>query len=99
MSRPSEPDEIASTSIDLSFLPSFITEPLPNWRSIWDSAADSAFDLSMDEPSTIRSAGWAGDDMGRKLLMNGIRRPDNETAALAGDAPRPKLDGNSCTLF
>src|SRR5215510_1514574 len=57
MSRPSEPEEIVSISIERSFLPSFITEPLPNWRSIWESAADSAFDLSMEEPSTIRRAG------------------------------------------
>src|SRR6201994_1644369 len=56
MSSPSEPDEIVSTSMGRSVLPSFITEPLPNWRSIWDSAADSALLLSMDEPSTIRSA-------------------------------------------
>src|SRR5689334_20992673 len=57
MSSPSEPEEIVSISIERSFLPSFITEPLPNWRSIWESAADSAFDLSMEEPSTIRRAG------------------------------------------
>jgi hypothetical protein len=57
MSRPSEPEEMTSMSIDLSFLPSRITEPLPNWRSIWLSAAERAFDLSMDGPSTIRKAG------------------------------------------
>src|SRR5689334_25330661 len=57
MSSPSEPEEIVSISIERSFLPSFITEPLPNCRSIWESAADSAFDLSMEEPSTIRRAG------------------------------------------
>src|ERR1700760_2527856 len=56
MSSPSEPDETVSTSIERSFLPSFITEPLPNWRSIWDSAADRALDLSMEDPSTIRKA-------------------------------------------
>src|SRR5689334_10756226 len=61
MSSPSEPDEIDSISI-LSLLPSFMTEPLPNCRSIWESAADKAFDLSMDVPSTIRRAGW---DIGR----------------------------------
>src|ERR1044071_2465818 len=56
MSSPSEPDEIVSTSIERSFLPSFITEPLPNWRSIWESAADRALVLSMEDPSTIRRA-------------------------------------------
>src|SRR3974390_580775 len=60
-SSPSEPEEIASISI-LSLLPSFMTEPLPNCRSIWESAADRALDLSMDVPSTIRRAGW---DIGR----------------------------------
>src|ERR1700676_3521664 len=56
MSSPSEPEEIVSTSIERSFLPSFITEPLPNWRSIWESAADRALVLSMEDPSTIRRA-------------------------------------------
>src|SRR3984957_10366203 len=56
MSSPSEPEEMVSTSIERSFLPSFITEPLPNWRSIWESAADSALVLSMEDPSTIRRA-------------------------------------------
>src|SRR5262249_15918364 len=31
-------------------------EPLPNLRSIWESAASRAFDLSIDEPSTRRNA-------------------------------------------
>src|SRR6202142_3736386 len=57
MSSPSEPEEMTSTSLDLSFLPSRMTEPLPNWRSIWLSAADRAFDLSMDDPSTRRRGG------------------------------------------
>ncbi len=57
MSSPSEPVDIASTSIVLSFLPSRMIEPLPNWRSIWLKAADRAFDLSMDDPSTTRKAG------------------------------------------
>src|SRR3978361_2179160 len=56
MSSPSEPDEMVSTSIERSFLPSFITEPLPNCRSIWESAAPTALVLSMEEPSTIRRA-------------------------------------------
>src|ERR1700742_3080281 len=62
MSSPSEPDEMVSTSIERSFLPSFITEPLPNCRSIWESAADRALVLSMEDPSTIRRAET---DMGR----------------------------------
>src|SRR5262249_51137086 len=56
MSSPSEPVDTVSTSIERSFLPSFITEPLPNWRSIWESAADRALVLSMEDPSTIRRA-------------------------------------------
>src|ERR1700680_2612870 len=56
MSSPSEPEEIVSMSIERSFLPSFITEPFPNWRSIWESAADRALVLSMEDPSTIRRA-------------------------------------------
>jgi len=56
MSSPSEPEEMVSMSIERSFLPSFITEPLPNWRSIWESAADRALVLSMEDPSTIRRA-------------------------------------------
>src|SRR6185437_9127173 len=70
MSSPSEPLETVSTSMERSFLPSFITEPLPNWRSIWDSAADSALLLSMDEPSTIRSAVVA--DIGSCSLWRGF---------------------------
>src|SRR5712671_2920282 len=56
MSSPSEPEEMVSISIERSFLPSRITEPLPNWRSIWESAADRALVLSMEDPSTIRRA-------------------------------------------
>src|SRR5437588_9347873 len=56
MSSPSEPEEMVSISIERSFLPSFITEPLPTWRSIWESAADRALVLSMEDPSTIRRA-------------------------------------------
>src|SRR6478609_8214127 len=47
---------MVSMSIERSFLPSFITEPLPNWRSIWESAADRALVLSIEDPSTIRRA-------------------------------------------
>src|SRR5258707_10126100 len=56
MSSPSEREEMVSTSMERSFLPSFITEPLPNWRSIWESAAARALVLSMEDPSTIRRA-------------------------------------------
>src|SRR6185436_12962419 len=56
ISSPSEPEETVSMSIERSFLPSFITDPLPNWRSIWESAADRALVLSMEDPSTIRRA-------------------------------------------
>src|SRR5579863_10082940 len=68
MSRPSEPVETVSISIDLSFLPSRMIEPLPKLRSICDSAASRAFDLSMDGPSTRRSAALIS-----VLLMAGIR--------------------------
>src|ERR1700730_12537789 len=86
MSSPSEPDEIVSTSMERSFLPSFITEPLPNWRSIWDSAADSALLLSMDEPSTIRSAVVA--DIRWCSLWRGVARATNGWA-------RPGRIGNT----
>src|SRR5689334_6890333 len=65
--------------MERSFLPSFITEPLPNWRSIWDSAADSALLLSMDEPSTIRRAvadiGWCSLWRGFAVATNGWAKP------------------------
>lgn len=70
ISSPSDPDDTVSTSIERSFLPSFITEPLPNWRSIWESAAERALDLSMEDPSTIRSAVA---DIWDVLLMARIR--------------------------
>src|ERR1700757_170694 len=60
ISRPSEPVETVSTSIDCMFLPSRMIEPLPKLRSICDSAASRAFDLSMDDPSTRRSAALIG---------------------------------------
>src|SRR6516165_5185386 len=81
MSSPSEPEEMVSTSMERSFLPSFITEPLPNWRSIWDSAADNALLLSMEEPSTIRRAvtdiglaPYGGDSLGRQTLERPLAR-------------------------
>src|SRR4029079_2570282 len=70
MSSPSEPVDTVSTSIDLLFLPSRMIEPLPKLRSICESAASRAFDLSMEEPSTRRSAAGAL----FPLLMTGIRK-------------------------
>src|SRR5215813_7724816 len=81
ISSPSEPEETVSTSIDRSFLPSFITEPLPNWRSIWDSAADNALLLSMEEVATIRRqvadirrAPYGGDSLGGQMVNETGRR-------------------------
>src|SRR2546426_6602386 len=65
---------MVSMSIERSFLPSFITEPLPNWRSIWESAADRALVLSMEDPSTIRRAVA---DMGRAPYGGGFLRGQN----------------------
>src|SRR3954449_12570387 len=93
MSSPSEPEEMVSTSIERSFLPSFITEPLPNWRSIWESAAASAFDLSIEEPSTIRRAGT---DMGG-APYGGIRGRDNSENQ--GSENREPLVVGVCTIF
>src|SRR3954454_8289027 len=66
---------MVSTSIDRSFLPSFITEPLPNWRSIWESAAARALLLSMEDPSTIRRAVL---DIGSCSLWRGFARGTND---------------------
>src|SRR5690606_456570 len=52
MSSPSEPVEMASISTTCSFLPSRMMEPLPNERSIWLSAASSAFFLSVSSLAT-----------------------------------------------
>src|SRR6201993_4611832 len=89
MSSPSEPEEMVSTSIERSFLPSFITEPLPNWRSIWESAADRALVLSMEDPSMIRSAVA---DIGWCSLWRGFAGGTN------GLAKRPMM-WKQCTLF
>src|SRR6476646_4232489 len=56
ISSPREPEQMVSTPIERSFLPSVITGPWPNCRSIWESAADRALVLSMEDPSTIRRA-------------------------------------------
>src|SRR2546425_2210555 len=92
MSSPSEPEEMVSMSIERSFLPSFITEPLPNWRSIWESAADRALVLSMEDPSTIRRAVA---DMGRAPYGGGLLGGQTE-----GLNPRPRGgDGKNHPLF
>src|SRR5258706_11645842 len=85
-----EPVGTVSTSIVLLFLPSRMIEPLPKARSIWESAASSAFVLSiMLAPSTTRNvAGWAI----ATLLMAMILRADNAGCG----APYPR---NQCTLF
>src|SRR5271169_5373209 len=59
MSRPSEPLEMVSISTGLPPLPSRMIEPLPKARSICDSAASSAFVLSIAPPSTTRNVFWA----------------------------------------
>src|ERR1700676_1221736 len=93
MSSPSEPEEMVSISIERSFLPSRITEPLPNWRSIWESAADRALVLSMEDPSRIRSAGGGA----------AIGSAPYDGASLAGkmdgriDEPTIVSDGQSAT--
>src|SRR6185437_5135164 len=84
MSSPSEPVDIASMSIALSFLPSRMIEPLPNWRSIWPSAADRAFDLSMEDPSTRRSADWL-------ILRAPYGRDSGHRQRRASPAPRNRL--------
>src|SRR6185503_6612135 len=89
MSSPSEPVETVSMSIDLSFLPSFMIEPLPKARSIWVSAASRAFDFSMGfELSTTRRA--AG-------LMSAL------IMAYNSEARQPRLRGDQaeghCTRF
>src|SRR4051794_23209690 len=90
ISSPSDPVGTVSTSIVLLFLPSRMIEPLPKARSIWESAASSAFVLSMLlAPSTTRNvAGWAI----ATLLMAMILRADNAGCG----APTPR---NQCTLF
>src|SRR3569623_1408011 len=45
MSSDNEPVEIAATSLTAPASPMRITEPLPNWRAIWLSAALNAFVL------------------------------------------------------
>src|SRR5258705_10180768 len=93
MSSPSEPEEMVSTSMERSFLPNFITEPLPNWRSIWESAADRALVLSMEDPSTIRRAVA---DMGRAPYGGAVAARQN---ARLHNPPGGALLDDSPTLF
>src|SRR5260370_17440076 len=92
MASPREPDAMVSISIERSFLPSFITEPLPNWRSIWDSAAERALDLSMEDPSTIRRAVA---DIGRCSLWRGFLCGAKRRAR----SGKTRAKGNLFTLF
>jgi hypothetical protein len=55
ISRPSEPVEMVSISTTSSLAPSRMIEPLPNARSIWESAASRAFVLSTELSSTSRN--------------------------------------------
>ena len=74
MSSPSEPVEMASTSMRWSLAPSRMIEPLPKFLSIWSSAAWSAFCLSMLPPSTTRSAGFSiGNPLFHELQMEAKR--------------------------
>src|SRR5919197_6580140 len=95
MSSPSDPVEMVSTSIDLGFFPNFMIEPLPKLRSIWDSAASRAFDLSMELPSTRRNAAGAMS----LLLMTTIRRADNEKALRLGGSVQARPMYTICSLF
>src|SRR5438309_2334724 len=90
ISRPREPVGTVSTSIDLSFLPSRMIEPLPKLRSIWESAASRAFDLSIEEPSTRRSAAdcWA-------IAPTPYDRDSEDRQRMP---PIPSVKGQ-CTLF
>src|SRR5262249_31621323 len=100
MSRPSEPEEMVSTSIALSVLPSRMIEPLPKLRSIWESAASRAFDLSMDDPSTRRSAAWLAPLMGIVLLMTGFPGAGKRVPGRAAPRLRPaNLQKTHCTRF
>src|SRR5436190_5598473 len=86
---------MVSMSIERSFLPSFITEPLPNWRSIWESAADRALFLSMEDPSTIRRAEA---DMGRAPY--GGDSLAGQTARVRGRRMSGiRLTMRTCTIF
>src|SRR5579862_3302245 len=91
MSRPSEPVETVSISIDLSFLPSRMIEPLPKLRSICDSAASRAFDLSMDDPSTRRSAAAPA------LMIRAPYGRDSEGQQRSG--PCPAMLRQHCTRY
>src|SRR5205809_6064648 len=69
-------------------------EPLPKFRSIWDSATSSALDLSLsiEFPSTTRNVAAAI----ASLLMTGIRRSDKRAPL---PARHPESMKNHCTLF
>src|SRR3977135_290573 len=95
ISRPSEPVETVSTSIDLLFLPSRMIEPLPKLRSICESAASRAFVLSMEEPSTKRSAAAAD------IVPTPYDRDseDRQRKPHHGTNPADPACGSQCTRF
>src|SRR5262245_10388070 len=84
MSRPSEPVDTVSTSSDLPVLPSRMIEPLPKLRSICESAASRAFDLSMEEPSTRRRAALA-------IVATPYDRDSEDPRAHSRGGARPEL--------
>src|ERR1051325_8588359 len=86
-----EPVETVSTSIDLPVLPSFMIEPLPKARSICDSAASSALDLSIEAPSITRKAAGA--------IVRSLCRDSMDRQAGALPAQRPFVMKDLCTLF
>src|ERR1700730_9219356 len=73
ISRPREPDGMVSMST-FSRLPRRMIEPLPKWRSICESAASRAFDLSMEGLSTsFKTLEDIAVAPGRVLECRGIR--------------------------
>src|SRR6185437_391596 len=106
MSSPSEPVDTTSMSMAAMFLPSRMIEPLPKLRSICDSAASRAFDLSMDEPSTRRSAAapaaliirapYGRDSVSRQRTPS--RSPKGRERQPQPPGPA-KGDRQHCTLF
>src|SRR5687767_12879819 len=95
MSSPSEPVDTVSTSMALEFLPSFMIEPLPKARSICDSAASSALDLSIEAPSITRRAAGAI----VALLMAGIRGTDKRVPPRHGTPGDEELMYTICSQF
>src|SRR5688500_9437979 len=76
MSRPSEPVEMVAISTTLPSRPSRMIEPLPKARSIWLSAASSAFVLSIPVLlfSTTRSGATIASPVHLRKPSGGRRR-------------------------